>query len=64
VIKPSVLGGIVMALDWIEEARSLGKKAVISSAFESSVGMEVLKALACVTGNISGLGTERWFKHA
>lgn len=62
VIKPMVLGGIVNALDWIEKAHGSGKKAVISSAFESPVGLSVLKALACLTGQISGLGTERWLK--
>ncbi len=62
VIKPSVLGGILTARDWIEEARQQGKKAVISSAFESPVGLNVLGALAAVTGNTSGLGTQRWFK--
>ena len=61
VIKPMVLGGIVIALDWIEEARRWGKKAVISSSFESPVGLTVLNALACLTGQTAGLGTQGWF---
>ncbi len=62
IIKPMVLGGIVAALDWIEEAKTLGKKAIISSAFESLVGLKVLKALASLTNEPAGLGTERWIK--
>jgi o-succinylbenzoate synthase len=62
VIKPMVLGGVVVALDWVEEARKTGKKAIISAAFESSVGLNMLKALACLTGQTSGLGTEQWLK--
>ncbi|MBI4309612.1 MAG: o-succinylbenzoate synthase [Candidatus Omnitrophica bacterium] len=58
VIKPMVLGGVIIALDWIEEAGRLGKKAVISSAFESPVGLRVLKALAALSGQTAGLGTE------
>ncbi len=61
VIKPMILGGIVVALDWIGEATSLGKKAIISSAFESPVGLTVLQALAVGTGETPGLGTGRWF---
>jgi o-succinylbenzoate synthase len=62
VIKPMILGGIVAALDWIAEAKSTGKKAIISSAFESPVGLRTLANLASLTGQTAGLGTERWFK--
>ena len=63
VIKPMIIGGVLASLDWITEARSLGKKAVISSAFESPIGLKVLKALAALTGQVPGLGTEHWFKN-
>jgi o-succinylbenzoate synthase len=62
VLKPMVLG-LIPVLDWIEEARFLKRKAIISSAFESSVGFKVLANLACLSGQIAGLGTERWFKN-
>ncbi len=62
VIKPTIIGGIIRTLDWIEEARQQGKEAIISSAFESMVSLKVLAHLACLTGQTAGLGTERWFK--
>lgn len=62
VLKPTVLGGIIPCLDWMENARRNGKKVVISSAFESPVGLKVLANLACLTGTTAGLGTERWLK--
>ncbi len=62
VLKPTILG-LVKSLEWIREARAQGKKAIISSAFESPVGLKVLANLACLTGQTAGLGTERWFKN-
>jgi len=62
VLKPTVLG-IVPSLDWIQEAVLLNRKAIISSAFESSVGFKVLANLACLSNQAAGLGTERWFKN-
>ena len=61
VLKPMVLG-LIPTLDWIEKAKILKRKAVISSAFESPVGFKVLANLACFSGHIAGLGTERWLK--
>lgn len=63
VIKPMILG-LMPSLDWIEEAKLLKRKAIISSAFETSVGFKVLANLACLSGQIAGLGTERWSKNA
>lgn len=63
VLKPMILG-LIPSLDWIEEAKQLRRKAVISSAYESPVGFKVLANLACLSGHIAGLGTERWFKNA
>ena len=62
VLKPMILG-LIPVLDWIEEAKLTKRKAVISSAFESPVGFKVLANLACLSGQIAGLGTERWFKN-
>lgn len=61
IVKPVILGGIVAALDWISEAKRLDKKAIISSAFESQVGLSVLKALAGLTGQPPGLDTQKYF---
>ncbi len=63
VLKPTVLGGITVTLDWIQQAKSLRKKAIISSCFESAVGLSVLKNLALLTGEVPGLGTNRWFNY-
>ncbi len=62
IIKPTVLGGVIAALNWIEEARRLGKKAIISSSFETKVGNQMLSVLAGLSGQTSGLGTQRWLK--
>ena len=62
VLKPMLLG-LVPTLDWIEKARLSKRKAIISAAFESPVGFKVLANLACLSGQIAGLGTERWFKN-
>ena len=61
VLKPMLLG-LVSTLDWIEEARQTQRKAIISATYESPVGFKVLANLACLSGHVSGLGTERWFK--
>jgi len=62
VLKPTVLGGITVTLDWIHQSKDLNKKAIISSCFESPIGLGTLKNLALLTGNIPGLGTDLWFK--
>ena len=63
VLKPMILG-LMPTLDWIEEAKFLKRKAIISSTLESPVGFKVLANLACLSGHIAGLGTERWLKNA
>ncbi len=62
VLKPMILGGVIQTLDWIEEARSSGRKAIISSCFESHVGLKILANLSLLTGQVAGLGTSRWLK--
>ncbi len=62
VIKPMILG-LIPSLDWMEEAELLQRKAIISSAFESPLGFKVLANIACLSDQITGLGTERWFKN-
>ena len=62
VLKPMILG-LVPTLDWIQEARLSNRKAIISALYESPGGFKVLVNLACLSGQIAGLGTERWFKN-
>ena len=62
VLKPMILG-LIPTLDWIEKASLSQRKAIISAAFESPVGFKILANLACLSDQIAGLGTERWFKN-
>ena len=62
VLKPTLLGGLAHALEMAQHARTLGMKPVISSSFESGVGMLALAALASATGGgrvPAGLDTYR-----
>ena len=58
VIKPSLLG-LAASLRLIEAAGPVA--AIVSSCFESPVGMEMLRALAGGSAAAPGLGTDRWF---
>lgn len=60
VIKPTLLGGVIKALDWVEYAKKTGKRALISSMFETPIGMRMLKALSQLTDDAPGFGTESW----
>ena len=62
VLKPMILG-LIPTLDWIQKATLSQRKAIISAAYESPVGFKVLANLACVSGQIAGLGTERWLEN-
>ncbi|GIL93104.1 hypothetical protein Vretifemale_20563 [Volvox reticuliferus] len=76
VVKPSVLGGLEVAMEAARWARRRGVQVVISSSFESSVGLAALVQLAATVGSASGdgggssggpslvhhgLGTLQWF---
>jgi len=61
VLKPMILG-LIPTLDWIQESRISNRKAIISSVYESPVGFKVLTDLACLTDQVAGLDTQRWFK--
>ena len=63
VIKPTLRGGLSGALRWSRIARQAGVTPVISSAFESSVGLRALAELASVVHDpdvAAGLDTGRW----
>jgi O-succinylbenzoate synthase len=60
VIKPTLMGGLVAGLTWMERARSLGLRAVLSSAFESGVGIRVVAEMAALQPGVPvGLDTYR-----
>ena len=62
VLKPMVAGGIFKTLQWIAKAKDERRKVVISSAFESGIGLTMLANLALLTEEAAGLGTGSWFK--
>ena len=60
VLKPTVLGGLSVALAWVRRARDLGITPVISGAFECGVGLAALVRLAASAmpaGVAAGLDT-------
>jgi len=64
VLKPTLLGGLEYSFQLIQQARSAGLSTVISSCFESSVGIYGLVQLAAVSSRhkSAGLDTLKWFK--
>ena len=61
VLKPTLVGGLVMALRLAATARAVGVRPVLSAAFESGVGLRGVAALAAATGaEPAGLDTYRW----
>jgi O-succinylbenzoate synthase len=65
VMKPTLLGGIASTLVRIAAARGAGIMPVMSSSFESAVGLRHLALLALTAdlGSIAhGLDTGRWFE--
>jgi len=63
ILKPTLLGGLSIALGFAARAKELGLRPVISSAFESSIGLATLANLAsAVAPNVAcGLDTATWF---
>lgn len=60
ILKPMMLGGITQTLKIIKEAEASGVKTVISSSFETSLGLSasVFLALAQKSDTAHGLGTK------
>ena len=65
VIKPTLFGGITRLWDLADEARARGLRLVISSAYETAVGVHTLAGLAAaLTHNVpAGLPALGWFKN-
>lgn len=59
VLKPTLLGGVVRSLRFIERARALGMMPVVSASYEAGVGTSVLVALAATGDEPAGLDTYR-----
>jgi len=65
ILKPAVLGGIEMTMRFVQLARRQRIQAVISSTFESGVGLAALAnyAAALMDGQVpAGLDTYRWLR--
>ena len=61
VVKPMLVGGFTAALEIARRAAEVGVRTVVSSSFESGVGLRGLVALAAATGgHAAGLDTARW----
>ncbi len=61
VARPMQSGGMAGYLDLLERAGHLGLQVVLTSSFESGIGMTVLANLATLTHTVSNLGTANWF---
>lgn len=63
VLKPTLLGGIEKLWQLTARAKSLGITVVISSSFESGIGLLTLAHLsACLCNTYAGLDTQKFFK--
>lgn len=64
VLKPSVIGGIEKTWDLVRKAKAQGISTLISSIFESSLGLLCLANLAGCSfrNNAAGLDTGKWFE--
>ena len=64
ILKPTLLGGLEKTLRFIKQAKKSGITPVISSSFETGVGLSTLAHLAyCNDGLPAGLDTLKWFRH-
>lgn len=65
VLKPTLLGGLERAAMFARQAREMNIKVIVSSCFESSVGIAALIQFAATYNTIdtaAGLDTLSWFK--
>ena len=66
VLKPTILGGLSAAVQMAEAAVARGVRPIVSSGFESGVGIIALCNLAAALGDADvpcGLDTLGWFEH-
>lgn len=65
VLKPAMVGGIEKTWKILKDAKRLGLDTVISSIYESSIGLLTLANLAGCSfrNNPAGLDTAKWFKN-
>ena len=61
VARPMTMG-VTDYLKFLDRAATLGMHVVVSSAFESGIGMTMLANLAALTYSVANLGTANWFE--
>lgn len=64
ILKPTMIGSIEKTVKYIQEGKRLAISPVVSSLFESSIGILTLANLAGLTAyfNYAGLDTLKWFQ--
>ncbi len=64
ILKPTMLGGIEKTWQWIQQAQRLAIRTIVSSSFESGVGISFLANLAACSHLLHpvGLDTLKYFK--
>lgn len=64
ILKPTLLGGIRKTLRIMHDAARKGIQSIVSSSFESDIGISTLIHLAAIGGKdiTAGLDTLKWFK--
>ncbi|BBM85886.1 o-succinylbenzoate synthase [Candidatus Uabimicrobium amorphum] len=63
VLKPALIGGIARTFQWISWAQKLRIPCVMSSCFETSIGLFMLANIAATTSPIAnGLDTYKWLQ--
>jgi O-succinylbenzoate synthase len=64
VLKPTLLGGFGRTLEYVKRAHDLSLKTVVSSCFESAIGLNLLAHFASqiAPDTPCGLDTSEWFK--
>ncbi len=66
IIKPTIAGGISKTMELLRRVRALGKKAVVTTTFESGIGTAAILQLAASLGNDippCGLDTIRYLSN-
>ena len=65
ILKPARLGGFSALKKWDTRAAATGRRVVVSSCFESPIGLAMLAQWAAALSThdgVAGLATDRWFQ--
>ncbi len=63
VLKPTIVGGVLTTLAWMDWAKRRDLSAVISSSLETGIGLSMLAGLALMNGALpAGLDTLKYFE--